>query len=71
MKTEFKMGMKVNTTFIMIMLFYSFLTFFVGPMITTMFLKHKFSVEIGFLLGFVVSLLLWVNLGKKYYVKSV
>ena len=27
MKTEFKMGMKVNTTFIMIMLFYSFVTF--------------------------------------------
>ena len=56
-----------NPTTIAIMLFYSFLTFFLGPLITRMFLaEHPDQCVAGFLLGFTVSVLLWMKYGRKY-----
>jgi hypothetical protein len=55
-----------NTSFIMIAVFYSIITFFVAPMLVQRFFKHQYSVELGFLLGFVISLGLWMNVGKSY-----
>jgi len=48
-----------------IMLFYSFLTFFLGPLITRQFLgEHPDQCVAGFLLGFTVSVLLWMKFGR-------
>ncbi len=56
-----------SPTMIAIMLFYSFLTFFLGPMITRPFMKeHPDQCIAGFLLGFTVSLLLWMKFGRLY-----
>jgi len=49
-----------------IMVFYSILTFFVGPFITKMFMTND-SIVAGFVLGFAVSILLWMTVGKKMY----
>ena len=52
------------------MVFYSFLTFFLGPMITRPFMKdHPDQCVAGFLLGFTVSVLLWMKVGRKYALK--
>ena len=51
---------------ILAMCFYSMLTFFVGPFITRPFLgQHPDQCVAGFLLGFTISVLLWMKFGKK------
>lgn len=56
-----------NPTTIAIMIFYSFLTFFLGPLITRTFLsEHPDQCVAGFLLGFTISVLLWMKYGRKY-----
>ena len=56
-----------NPTTIAIMVFYSFLTFFLGPLITRTFLsEHPDQCVAGFLLGFTISVLLWMKYGRKY-----
>ena len=50
----------------MAMVFYSLLTFFIGPLVTRPFLGHHPDQCIGgFLLGFTVSILLWMNFRKQ------
>lgn len=50
---------------IMAMVFYSFLTFFLGPFLTRPFLgDHPDQCVGGFLLGFTISVLLWMKFGK-------
>ena len=52
---------------IAIMIFYSILTFFVGPYITGRFLKnHPDKCVAGFLVGFTISILLLMKFGKNY-----
>jgi hypothetical protein len=52
---------------IAIMIFYSILTFFVGPFITRPFLKeHPDHCVAGFLVGFTISILLWMKIGRHY-----
>lgn len=47
------------------MIFYSLLTFFIGPLITRPFFgSHPDQCIGGFLLGFTVSVLLWMKFGK-------
>jgi len=56
-----------SPTSIAIMIFYSILTFFVGPFITRPFLKdHPDNCVAGFLLGFTISILLWMKVGRHY-----
>jgi len=57
-----------NPTVIAIMCFYSFLTFFLGPYVSNLFVKKNHDL-VGFVFGFVVSIILWVNVGKKYSTK--
>ena len=48
------------------MVFYSLLTFFLGPLITRPFLgSHPDQCIAGFLLGFTISILLWMKFGKQ------
>ena len=50
---------------IMAMVFYSFLTFFLGPFLTRPFLgNHPDQCIAGFLLGFTISIILWMKFGK-------
>ena len=52
---------------IAIMVFYSFLTFFLGPVITRPFLKdHPDQCVAGFLVGFTVSIILWMKYGRHF-----
>jgi len=52
---------------IAIMIFYSILTFFIGPFITRPFLKeHPDHCVAGFLVGFTISILLWMKIGRHY-----
>ena len=52
---------------IAIMIFYSFLTFFLGPFITRPFMKdHPDQCIAGFLVGFTISILLWMKVGRHY-----
>ena len=56
-----------NPTTFGIMVFYSFLTFFLGPIITRPIMKdHPDQCIAGFLLGFTVSVLLWMKVGRHY-----
>ena len=56
-----------NPKTLLIMTFYSFLTFFLGPLITRPFLKeHPDQCPAGFLLGFMVSVFLWMKYGRHY-----
>lgn len=56
-----------NNTMLGIMVFYSILTFFVGPVITRPFLgDHPDQCIGGFLLGFTVSVFLWMKYGRHY-----
>tara|TARA_B100001057_G_C22026978_1_gene635678 strand:+ start:186 stop:377 length:192 start_codon:yes stop_codon:yes gene_type:complete len=49
------------------MVFYSFLTFFLGPLITRTFLgEHPDQCVAGFLLGFTISVFLWMKYGRHY-----
>ena len=48
------------------MVFYSLLTFFLRPLITRPFLgSHPDQCIAGFLLGFTISILLWMKFGKQ------
>ena len=50
-----------------IMIFYSLLTFFIGPLITRPFMnEHPDQCIAGFLLGFTVSIFLWMKYGRHY-----
>ena len=52
----------------MAMVFYSFLTFFLGPILTRPFLKnHPDQCVFGFLLGFTVSVFLWMKYRNMLY----
>lgn len=52
-----------------IMVFYSLLTFFIGPLITRPFMNdHPDQCIAGFLLGFTISILLWMKFGRHYSV---
>jgi hypothetical protein len=52
-----------------IMVFYSVLTFFIGPFISGFLMKeHPDHYIGGFLLGFTISILLWMKVGR-YYIK--
>ena len=54
-----------------IMVFYSFLTFFLGPLITRPFLnEHPDQCVAGFLLGFTFSVLLWMKYGRHFAKKE-
>lgn len=56
-----------SPTSIAIMVFYSILTFFIGPFITRPFLKeHPDNCVAGFLVGFTISILLWMKVGRHY-----
>jgi hypothetical protein len=56
-----------SQTMIGIMVFYSALTFFIGPLVTRPFLgEHPDQWVAGFLLGFTVSVLLWMKYGRHY-----
>jgi hypothetical protein len=47
---------------ILAMVFYSFLTFFLGPVLTRPFLKnHPDQCVFGFLFGFTISIFLWMK----------
>lgn len=50
-----------------IMIFYSLLTFFIGPLITRPFMnEHPDQCIAGFLLGFTISIFLWMKFGRHY-----
>jgi hypothetical protein len=52
---------------IAIMIFYSILTFFIGPYLISPFFKEPSDKCIaGFLVGFTISILLWMKIGKNY-----
>ncbi len=56
-----------SPTTIGIMCFYSLLTFFLGPLITRPIMKsHPDQCVAGFLVGFTVSILLWMKYGRHY-----
>ena len=56
-----------SPTTIAIMVFYSLLTFFIGPLITRPFMSdHPDQCIAGFLLGFTVSVFLWMKYGRHY-----
>ena len=56
-----------NPIMIGIMVFYSLLTFFIGPLITRPFLgEHPDQCVAGFLVGFTISILLWMKFGRHY-----
>lgn len=59
-----------NNTTIAIMVFYSFLTFFLAPYVAGMVLKNNPNHDvIGFTFGFVVSVILWIKVGRNYITK--
>ena len=54
-----------NQQTIMAMIFYSALTYFVGPLITRPFLgEHTDQCIAGYLLGFTISVFLWMKYGR-------
>ena len=56
-----------SSTMISIMIFYSLLTFFAGPLITRPFMSdHPDQCIAGFLLGFTISIFLWMKYGRHY-----
>ena len=56
-----------NQKVIFIMVIYSALTFFIGPLITRPFLgDHPDQCIAGFLLGFTISIFLWMKYGRNY-----
>ena len=60
------MHLSTNTS-IMIMIFYSLLTFFIGPFLTRPFMgDHPDQCTAGFLVGFTLSILLWMKFGRHY-----
>ena len=59
-----------NNTVIGIMVFYSILTFFVAPYVSGMVLKNDPNHDvIGFTVGFIISVILWMKVGRGYITK--
>ena len=49
------------------MVFYSIITFFIGPLLTRPFMNdHPDQCIAGFLLGFTISIFLWMKYGRHY-----
>ena len=49
------------------MVFYSILTFFLGPLMTRPFMNdHPDQCIAGFLVGFTLSIILWMKFGRYY-----
>ena len=49
------------------MVFYSLLTFFIGPLVTRPFIsEHPDPCPFGFLLGFTVSVFLWMKYARHF-----
>ena len=56
-----------NNTMIAIKIFYSTITFFIGPLVTRPYLgDHPDQCVAGFLLGFTISVLSWMKYGRHY-----
>jgi len=56
-----------SPTMMGIMVFYSLLTFFLGPVVTRRFMSdHPDQCVAGFLLGFTISIFLWMKYGRHY-----
>lgn len=56
-----------NSTMYFIMAVYSVLTFYLGPLITRPFLgDHPDQCIGGFLLGFTISIFMWMKYGRHY-----
>ncbi len=56
-----------TNTSIGIMVFYSILTFFLGPFITRPFMNdHPDQCVAGFLVGFTLSIILWMKFGRYF-----
>tara|TARA_B100001175_G_scaffold312017_1_gene317327 strand:+ start:479 stop:661 length:183 start_codon:yes stop_codon:yes gene_type:complete len=50
---------------IMAMIFYSILTFFITPLLTSpLYPEHNDRCIAGFVLGFAISIMLWMKFGK-------
>ena len=55
-----------NYKSILAMIFYSLLTFFIAPFLTRPFMNdHPDQCIAGFLLGFTISIFLWMKFGRK------
>ncbi len=55
-----------NPMSISVMVFYSILTFFLGPLVTRPFMgDHPDQCIAGFRLGFTISIFLWMKFGRK------
>ena len=55
-----------NQKTIATMVFYSLLTYFIGPVVTRNFMDdHPDQCIAGYLLGFTVSIFLWMKYGRK------
>tara|TARA_B100000900_G_scaffold392595_1_gene388238 strand:+ start:1396 stop:1593 length:198 start_codon:yes stop_codon:yes gene_type:complete len=49
-----------------VMVFYSIITYFLGPIVTRTFMNdHPDQCIAGFLLGFTISVFLWMKFGRK------
>jgi len=54
-----------NQKTIMAMIFYSVITYFIGPLVTRPFLgDHPDQCIAGYLLGFTISVFLWMKYGR-------
>ena len=54
-----------NQKTIMTMIFYSAITYFIGPLVTRPFLgEHPDQCIAGYLLGFTISVFLWMKYGR-------
>lgn len=50
-----------------IMFFYALLTFFIFPYIGYLLMnKSKTGIIYGMIIGFIISIVLWINVGNKY-----
>lgn len=59
-----------SSTSVSIMVFYSILTFFIGPYLTKPFITYgPDNCIAGFTVGFAISLVLWIKYGKKMAMK--
>jgi len=59
-----------SSTSVSIMVFYSILTFFIGPYLTRSFIDNgPDNCIAGFTVGFAISLVLWIKYGKKMSMK--
>jgi len=57
--------MSLDNNYIKIMIFYSLLTFLVGPKVfKSLNMKHKDPYMTGMIMGFMISLILWKKYGK-------